>query len=335
VLQFDLDHQAGVMYAIHTFVDVCLNFDMPNEAFIFNLERLWCAFEAFKQEGIDYAASIRAFIAVTEHVNSQRGMLSFAEYLSGLSIEEIRGLRRILHAHRGFILEEIEKYRNQEDDNQKSFLAEIDNVIVDRSSVLIVRVDLSYAVESLSDVTINVFDLHIQRLRRALKDKNGCFKHLLTFGLALEHGATKGFHAHLMLVYNSSKIQNDVYYGFEVIDKWKEITMTNGGCTGIGFNVNLNKTKYKKKDTLGIGEISRDSAVQHANALRVAEYLVRPEKYSQMMLIRLGVKNTFTKGKYKPHGRNYQTHYKQKQLSCIARTLAVEDAEILADADLT
>jgi ABC-type phosphate transport system ATPase subunit len=62
---------------------------------------------------------------------------------------------------------------------------------------------------------------------------------------------------------------------------------------------------------------------------------VRPEKYSQMMLIRLGVKNTFTKGKYKPHGRNYQTHYKQKQLSCIARTLAVEDAEILADADLT
>jgi hypothetical protein len=77
VFPLDLDHQAGVMYAIHTFVDVCLNFDMPNEAFIFNLERLWCAFEAFKQEGIEYAASIRAFIAVTEYVNSQRGMLSF------------------------------------------------------------------------------------------------------------------------------------------------------------------------------------------------------------------------------------------------------------------
>jgi hypothetical protein len=25
----DLDHQAGVMYAIHNFVDECLNFDMP------------------------------------------------------------------------------------------------------------------------------------------------------------------------------------------------------------------------------------------------------------------------------------------------------------------
>ncbi len=64
MLQSDLDDQAGVMYAIHTFVDVCLNFDMSNEAFIFNLEYLWCAFEAFKQEGIGYAASIRAFIAV-------------------------------------------------------------------------------------------------------------------------------------------------------------------------------------------------------------------------------------------------------------------------------
>ena len=321
----DLDHQAGVMYTIHRFVDICLNFDISDEAFIFNLERLYCAFEAFKQEGIEYAASIRAFIAVTEYVNSQRGMLSFGEYLSGLSIGEIKALRRILHAHRGFILEEIERYRNQEEDNQKSFLAEIDNVIVDRSSVLIVRVDLSYAVESLSAVMIDVFDLHIQSLRRALKDKNGCFKHLLTFGLALEHGATKGFHAHLMLVYNSSKIQKDVYYGFEVINKWREITMTNGGCTGIGFNVNWDKKNYQKKGTLGVGEISRDSAVQHANALRVAEYLVRPEKYSQMMLIKMGVKNTFTKGKYKPHGRMYQTHYKQKQLGCSAINLAAED----------
>ena len=76
----DLDHQAGVMYAIHNFVDECLNFDMPNEAFIFNLERLWCAFEVFKQKGIEFAASIRAFIAVTEYINSQRGMLSFAHH---------------------------------------------------------------------------------------------------------------------------------------------------------------------------------------------------------------------------------------------------------------
>lgn len=322
---FNLDHQAGAMYAIHTFVDVCLNFDLSDEDFIFDLERLYYAFEEFKREGVEYAASIRAFIAVTEYVNSQRGMLSFGEYLSRLTMGEIKALRQILYAHRGLVLEEIEKYRNQEEDNQKSFLAEINNVIVDRSSVLIVRVDLSYAVESLSAVTIDVFDLHIQSLRRALKDKNGCFKHLLTFGLALEHGATKGFHAHLMLVYNSSKIQKDVYYGFEVINKWREIAMTNGGCTGIGFNVNWDKKKYQEKGTLGVGEISRDSAVQHANALCVAEYLVRPEKYSQMMLIKLGVKNTFTKGKYKPHGRTYQTHYKQKQLDCSAMNLAAED----------
>ena len=52
----DLDDQAGVMCTIHTFVDVCLNFDISDEAFIFNLERLYCAFEAFKQEGLEYAA---------------------------------------------------------------------------------------------------------------------------------------------------------------------------------------------------------------------------------------------------------------------------------------
>ncbi len=89
---FNLDHQAGVMYAIHTFVDVCLNLDLSDEDFIFDLERLYCAFEAFKQEGIEYAASIRAFIAVTEYVNSQRGMLSFGEYLSGRSVGGISNI---------------------------------------------------------------------------------------------------------------------------------------------------------------------------------------------------------------------------------------------------
>ena len=54
----DLDDQAGVMYTIHRFVDVCLNFDISDEAFIFNLERLYCAFEAFKQEGLEYAARL-------------------------------------------------------------------------------------------------------------------------------------------------------------------------------------------------------------------------------------------------------------------------------------
>lgn len=143
MLQFDLDHQAGVMYAIHACVDICLNFDMTNDDFIFNLERLYCAFEAFKQAGVEYAASIRAFIAVTEHVDSQRGMVSVGGYLSGVSIGEIKALRRILHAHRGMIREEIKSFTRRKESNREALLEEFEGAIKGYYSVLVIRVQIT------------------------------------------------------------------------------------------------------------------------------------------------------------------------------------------------
>ena len=301
MLQFDLDHQAGVMYAIHTFVDVCLNFDMPNEAFIFNLEHLWCAFEAFKQEGIEYAASIRAFIAVTEYVNSQRGMLSFGEYLSGLSMGEIKALRLILHAHRGMIREEIKRFANQKQDNRDGLLDEFEGAIKGYYSVLVIRVDLSYSKDSMSEITVYDFYQNIDSLRAVITDKNGCFDGLVTYAIALEQGFTKGFHAHLALVINRSEHQIDYKIAEGVIEKWNEITLSKGA----GWNINTteNKENYEQQGRLGIGDIRRTIPEQGNNALGAVAYLSDPDKYEQTLLVKPRGRKTFYKGDYQHHGR--------------------------------
>ena len=301
MLQSDLDHQAGVMYAIHTFVDVCLNFDMPNEAFIFNLERLWCAFEAFKQEGIEYAASIRAFIEVTEYVNSQRGMLSFGEYLSGLSIGEIKALRRILHAHRGLIREEIKSFTRRKELNRVALLEEFEGAIKAYHEVLMIRVDLYYSRDCLKDITIHDFYQHVGKLRDLITDKNGYFDALLTYAIALEHGITKGFHVHLAFVINESKYRNDYNIAKWVIEKWQEITLGKG--YGWNNNTTENKKKYLNQGTLGIGVICRTEPDQGNNALKTVAYLSDPEKYRQGLLIKIKDHNSYSKGKYQHHGR--------------------------------
>ena len=301
MLQFDLDHQAGVMYAIHTFVDVCLNFDMPNEAFIFNLERLWCAFEVFKQDGIEYAASIRAFIAVTEHVNSQRGMLSFGDYLSGLSIDEIKALRRILHAHRGLILKEIQRFVDQKEKNRKKLLEEFEGAIKAYHEVLVIRVDLYYSRDCLIEITIHDFYQHIEKLRDLITDKNGYFDALLTYAIALEHGITKGFHMHLAFVINESKYRNDYNIAKWVIETWQEITLGKG--YGWNNNTTENKKNYYDQGTLGIGMIRRTEPDQGNNALRTVAYLSDPEKYRQTLLVKPQGRRTFYKGDYQHHGR--------------------------------
>ena len=301
MLQSDLDHQAGVMYAIHTFVDVCLNFDMPNEVFIFNLERLWCAFQVFKQEGIEFAASIRAFIAVTEQVNSQRGMLSFAEYLSGLSIEEIRGLRRILHAHRGLIREEIKSFTRQKELNRVALLVKFEGAIKAYHEVLVIRVDLYYSRDRLKEITIHDFYQHIGKLRDLITDKNGYFDALLTYAIALEHGITKGFHVHLAFVINESKYRNDYNIAKWVIEKWQEITLGKG--YGWNNNTTENKKNYHDQGTLGIGVIRRTEPDQGNNALKTIAYLSDPEKYRQTLLVKPQGRRTFYKGDYQHHGR--------------------------------
>ena len=301
MLQSDLDDQAGVMYAIHTFVDVCLNFDMPNEVFIFNLERLWCAFQVFKQEGIEFAASIRAFIAVTEQVNSQRGMLSFAEYLSGLSIEEIRGLRRILHAHRGLIREEIKSFTRQKELNRVALLVKFEGAIKAYHEVLVIRVDLYYSRDRLKEITIHDFYQHIGKLRDLITDKNGYFDALLTYAIALEHGITKGFHVHLAFVINESKYRNDYNIAKWVIEKWQEITLGKG--YGWNNNTTENKKNYYDQGTLGIGVIRRTEPDQGNNALKTIAYLSDPEKYRQTLLVKPQGRRTFYKGDYQHHGR--------------------------------
>ncbi|RGD89084.1 inovirus-type Gp2 protein [Acinetobacter sp. SWAC57] len=301
MLQFDLNHQAEVMYAIHAFVDVCLNFDMTNEDFIFNLERLYCAFEAYKQEGIEYAASIRAFIAVTEHVDSQRGMLSVGKYLSGLSIGEIKALRRILHAHRGMIREEIKSFIRRKESNREALLEEFEGAIKGYYSVLVIRVDLSYSKDGMSDITVYDFYQHINRLRAVITDKNGCFDALVTYAIALEQGITKGFHAHLALVINRSEHQSDYKIAKGVIEKWNEITLGKG--TGWNINATENKENYEKQGRLGIGDIRRTIPEQGNNALGAVAYLSDPDKYEQTLLVKPRGRKTFYKGDYQHHGR--------------------------------
>lgn len=202
---------------------------------------------------------------------------------------------------------EVRLFKQQEEENQDRFLEYVQRILNDHYKVLVVRVDLGYLKASMSNITVQDFYSHIESIRYLLKDKNGCFKHLLGYGLALEQGTTKGYHAHLMLIYNGSERCQDWYLANEVIQKWQEITQ------GLGYGLNNNtpekKKKYADRGLLGIGMIHRNQPVEMQNALNVARYLTQPEKFMQRMLIKPLGKRTFFKGIYHEHGRKYKNNH--------------------------
>ena len=163
-------------------------------------------------------------------------------------------------------------------------------------------------------------------MRHLLKDKNGCFKHLLGYGLALEQGSSKGYHVHLMLLYNGSERCQDWYLANEVIQKWQEITQNMG--YGINSHTPEKKKQYADRGLLGVGMIHRNQPLEIQNALNVARYLTQPEKFMQRMLVKPLGKRTFFKGIYHEHGRKYKNNH---PISAEAGIWSEQDVDDLLD----
>lgn len=310
MLTFNLDYESEVMTAIHTFVDYVLNHEMSSELFISSLEQLIPAFNVFYQNDvISYNSTILAFQEVVQSVDGLCQGHCYADVLPRLTCAQLKALRAILLRYRADVIHEIESFQRQEYRNQKEFLSYVQSIIQDHYKVLIVRVDFAYLKHSIEQVSIQTFYGHIEQFCRRLKDKNGCFKYLLGYGIALEQGVTKGYHAHLMLIYNGSERQQDEYLAQQVLQLWHEIS----SGLGSGFNLHTKEYKdnYRKSKKLGIGMIHRDKMNEVKNALDVAKYHTQPEKYAQSLRLKPLRKRTFFKGCYQPHGRRYTIKYKE------------------------
>lgn len=307
MLQYDLSHQAVVITAVNDFVDYQLNDGFNRTDFIAHLCILISAFKVFDQEGIEYCTLVGAFKDMVRLVEAHRGDLGIEEYLIELSSREISNLRNLLRSHRSQHLARIRLFKQQEEENQDRFLAYVQSILNDHYKVLVIRVDLGYLKESMSNITVQDFYSHMESIRHLLKDKNGCFKHLLGYGLALEQGTTKGYHAHLILIYNGSERCQDWYLANEVIRKWQEITQDMG--FGVNSHTPEKKKQYADRGLLGIGMIHRNQPLEMQNALNVACYLTQPEKFMQRILIKPLGKRTFFKGIYHEHGRKYKNNH--------------------------
>ncbi|MBJ8554218.1 inovirus-type Gp2 protein [Acinetobacter bereziniae] len=306
-MSFDLSHQAAVLSAINHFIGLSLNFDISDRELVTTLEELIPAFNAFDQDGVQYSVSIQAFQSVVELIDDARDVSILMDYLDQLSLSQIKEIRHTILKYRPAILEEIRRFRDQEGDNQKAFLKQVKTIIYDHYQVMLVRIDLGYLKVALPTISIKDFYAHIDALIRFMKDKNGCFRHMISYGLALEQGATKGYHGHLLLIYNGSERNQDCDLANKVTKKWEFIT--NDAGYGRHSNTTEIKEGYQAKGMLGVGMIKRKHPLQVTNALKVAKYLVEPEKYGQMLLVKPIGRRSFFKGSYKPHGRQYQLRF--------------------------
>lgn len=196
--------------------------------------------------------------------------------------------------------------KNQNRRNYDILINSFDDALMGCGRLLALRVDLSYQQDDshpfLSDKERQVKGLQAKEDLECFLNNmasNTLFNHMRGYACKLEYGMSKGFHYHLLFLFDGSKVQRDICIAKMIGEYWESITQGNGR-NGLYYNCNANKDKYD--DNCGIGMINHYDKEMIANLKNnVAPYLIKPDEYIES----LGIGETFSIGgmKYKTSNR--------------------------------
>jgi len=265
-------------------------------------QELKCLIQDFNREydlELKYSAYQEALYELINRVKKADGFID-CSLLDNMEFNRIRHYFAFSISRRRT---EISSFIRSEKNNRETLSKYLQELIGHYSKLLFVRVDLAYLKEHQERIDIRVFKNDIQKLIGYIQDQDTCFKDIEGYAWALEQGEEKGYHCHLLLIYNGALRQKDYHFADQVIKRWKEITEQ---C-GYGFNCNTSehKEQFRKYEKLGVGMIHRDNAKEVTNAINTCSYLVNPEKTNQYLRVKLRNMRTFGTGSYQRSYRRY------------------------------
>ncbi|NAR74955.1 inovirus-type Gp2 protein [Acinetobacter haemolyticus] len=247
-----------------------------------------------------YAQSVETFHSLTKAID---------EMLNGEDISVVRHLTpmqmsrllELLHYGKLNFALEVIGLKAQEQRNQRSLREYLEQLTKHYAKLLFIRIDLSIELKHQHTVGIEQFNAYLRTFINRVQNQDTCFKGLQGYAWALEQGATKGYHCHLLLIYDGHKHQKDFGMAIQVGQCWSEITANQG------YYFTSNSPDYKKqflkKGKLGVGMIHRSKPEQVQNAINAAVYLVNPEKDNQHLRARVSNMRSFGRGRYEINKR--------------------------------
>ncbi|ENW05954.1 inovirus-type Gp2 protein [Acinetobacter beijerinckii] len=291
---------SSVLTAIDHLVHQVYNDQIDNEDLKYALADLVPAFKVLNQNNLSYVPSIQGFMNVIAKIDTILMPQSYDQIIH-FNHEDISYLKIMFYESLQDMQDFMTRHQNQEKRNQKRIQQYLTDLTEHYSKLLFVRVDLGYLKEQQYQVDVSVFQQHMDTFRQRLANQDGCFSDLQGYAWALEEGATKGLHAHILLIYDGHKHQQGFGLAKLIGDAWLEIT----GSTGMYFNCHDTEyiKKFEREGTLGIGMIHRNNPQQVANAINAAKYLVNPEKEFQYLRSKIPGMRTFGVAQYEKGNR--------------------------------
>ena len=249
-------------------------------------------------EDLKYAATIQIYSEALYLLKQQYGISCNPMDLTNIDLARFIGY--VLDQSQR-IESEDDRFARQELRNRESLEIYLRQLLNHYARLLFVRVDFAIEQQYQSEIDIRQFHSLMKKMSNRYSNGDGCFSGLQGFAWAIEQGETKGFHCHVLLIYDGSKHQNDFGIGLAVSQYWHQLTDGRGSC--FISNAPDYKAQFEEQGKLCIGMIHRSQPLQVENAINAAVYLVNPEKKYQNLRVRVPRMRTFDHGNFNVHWR--------------------------------
>ena len=249
-------------------------------------------------EDLKYAATIQIYSEALYLLKQQYGISCNPMDLTNIDLARFIGY--VLDQSQRIDLEH-DHFARQELKNRESLEIYLRQLLNHYARLLFVRVDFAIQQQYQSEIDVRQFHNLMKKMSNRYSNRDGCFSGLQGFAWAIEQGETKGFHCHVLLIYDGSKHQNDFGIGLAVSQYWHQLTEGRGSC--FISNAPDYKAQFKEQGKLGVGMIHRSQPLQVENAINAAVYLVNPEKKYQNLRVRVPRMRTFDHGNFNVHWR--------------------------------
>ncbi|MHA3062856.1 YagK/YfjJ domain-containing protein [Acinetobacter sp. ANC 4641] len=226
-----------------------------------------------------------------------------AEYRAGKSMnvlltgEHIRQIKRDILASADLLHQDIQEFRQSQLDHAKGLQTYMCQLFSHYNRLLLLRIDLGLQQAQYPHLTMRDLSDYLNLLRNRFANKDRVFEHLQGYVWAIEEGAQKGPHAHLLLLFDGNKHQDDYGLACKIRSYWAELTRGHG--TLFSCNEKEYKAKMQQLGILGIGMIERTDQQAIFKAIHAAEYLTCPDKYLQRIKGGPANMRRFGKGQFK------------------------------------
>ena len=284
-----LYHEAEVLAAVDHFIqEVCLgSYDLYHQNLMIDLQKLVQSFKPIYNANFFYCNTVQIFIEVVNIVDRTLSLMPQADHDCIVCFDDMTvwHILTYIQSLSGCVKQQLIDFQQRELKNQQSLFDYTSSLINHYARLLVVRVDLSILQEYQALYNIQAFNQALDVLLRRIADQDSCFSGLHGYAWALEHGVSKGYHCHLLLMYDGNMHQCGFEMGQWIGECWKQITH------GYGYIFNCNHSDYmaiyEAMGTLGIGMIHRNNASEVYNFFNyIVPYLVNGEKEQQHLRVK-------------------------------------------------